>query len=289
MKRDIRDMVVVITGASAGIGRALAEQLAPRGAKLVLAARRADRLEDLKTRLAAADHKARPMGRAYDEPGAHHEPLVVVTDVAKREDCENLVARAIERFGRIDTLVLNAGYGLYRRVSDFSPDDVRKMFATNVFGTTDCIAAAAPHLLKQSLRDGWRAQVIIVSSAAARRSPPYLGPYGATKAAQLSIAEAMRVELAPQRIAVTSVHPIMTKTEFGDVAEAAGDVRLPRTGPSQTVEQVAAAIVKGIERPRPEVWPHRRSRWTLSLATLLPGLADEVLSRYRQRVEGKSR
>src|SRR5688572_20284128 len=222
-RRNVRDMIVVITGASAGIGKALAEMLAPRGAKLVLAARRADRLDALNVAL-----------------GGQH--LTVVTDVAKREDCERLIASSIERFGRIDTLVCNAGYGYYRLVADTSPDDVRKMFATNVFGTTDCIAAAAPHLLKQLPRDGYRAQVMIVSSAAARRSPPYLGPYGATKAAQLSIAEAMRVELAPQHIAVTSVHPIMTKTEFGEVAEAAGDVRLPRTGASQSVEQVAAAM-----------------------------------------------
>ncbi|MGB7160055.1 MAG: SDR family NAD(P)-dependent oxidoreductase [Tepidisphaeraceae bacterium] len=270
MKRDLRDMVVVITGASAGIGEALARSLAARGAKLVLAARRADRLDALNASLG----------------GGH---LTVVCDVSKREDCENLIARAIERFGRIDTLVLNAGFGFYRFVSDTSPDDVRRIFATNVFGTTDCIAAAAPHLLKQPLRDGYRAQVMIVSSAAARRSPPYLGPYGATKAAQLSIAEAMRVELKPELIAVTSVHPIMTRTEFGQVAESAGDVKLPRNGTSQTVEHVAAAMVKAIERPRPEVWPHRRSRWSLSLATLLPGVADGVLSRYRSSVQGMNR
>src|SRR5215218_11402541 len=110
MHRQLTGMVVVITGASAGIGKALAEALSPRGAKLVLAARRADRLDALNTAL-----------------GGQH--LTVVTDVARREDCETLIARTIERFGRIDTLVCNAGYGYYRVVADTTPEDVRSIFA----------------------------------------------------------------------------------------------------------------------------------------------------------------
>src|SRR5688500_18510233 len=224
MKRDLRDMVVVITGASAGIGRTLAEQLAARGAKLVLTARRLDRLEELN----------RALG------GTH---LTLRADVSNAAECAALVGRAVEHFGRIDTLVCNAGYGVYRTVAETSPDEIRRMFATNVFGTTDCIHAAVPHFLKQPLRDGWRGQVMIVSSAAARRGVPYLGPYAATKAAQLSIAEAMRVELRPQRVAVTSVHPVMTKTEFGQVAEAGGGVKLPRSsGVTQTVEHVVKTM-----------------------------------------------
>src|SRR5688500_8316551 len=142
-RRNVRDMVVVITGASAGIGKALAEMLAARGAKFVLAARRADRLDALNAAL-----------------GGKH--VTVVTDVAKREDCERLIARSIEHFGRIDTLVCNAGYGYYRLVAGTSPEDGRRIFATNVFGTTDCLAAAIPHLLKQWPRNRYRAQMIHV-------------------------------------------------------------------------------------------------------------------------------
>ena len=262
MKRELRDMVVVITGASAGIGRTLAEQLAARGAKLVLAARRVEKLEELN----------RALG------GAH---LTVRADVSKRDDCEALVRASIDRFGRIDTLVCNAGYGIYRFVSDTSPEDVRRMFATNVFGTTDCIHAAIPHVLEQPLRDGWRGQVMIVSSAAARRGIPYLGPYAATKAAQLSIAEALRVELRPQHIAVTSVHPVMTKTQFGEIAEAGGDVKLPRTrAVSQTADHVARTMVRAIERPRPEVWPHPPTRFAVALAAMMPRVADAAMAKY---------
>ncbi|MEO6437195.1 MAG: SDR family NAD(P)-dependent oxidoreductase, partial [Tepidisphaeraceae bacterium] len=175
MGRQIRDMVVAITGASAGIGKALAEQLSAGGARLALCARRVEKLEELNRAL-----------------GCGH--LIVKTDVAERADCEAFVAKTIERFGRIDTLVANAGYGLYRLTHEMDGDDVRRMFATNVFGTTDLIHAAVPHMMKQDFRlgDKVRGQIMIVSSAAARRGVPYLGPYAATKAAQLSIAEALR-------------------------------------------------------------------------------------------------
>jgi short-subunit dehydrogenase len=261
-------MVVVITGASAGIGKALAEELNHRGARLALSARRVDRLEELNRAL-----------------GGKH--LVVQADVARRDECEALIEKAIAHFGRIDTLVCNAGFGVYIPVADTSPTEVRRLFETNVYGTTDCIHAAVPHMRKQDPRDGFRGQIMIVSSAAARRTPPYLGIYGATKAAQLMLAEAMRVELRDAKIAVTSVHPIMTKTEFGRVAESASKVKIPedRRATSQSAEHVAHTMVRAIEDPKPEVWPSRPSRWALSLATLLPGTTDRLLRKFRQKVE----
>jgi short-subunit dehydrogenase len=259
-------MVVAITGASAGIGRELAQQLDARGARLALCARRLDRLEELN----------RTMGNRH---------FLMRTDVASATDCGMFVLRTLEHFGRIDTLVANAGYGQYRLTHEMSGDDVRNMFATNVFGTTDLIHVAVPHMLKQPPRDGVRGQVMIVSSAAARRGVPYLGPYAATKAAQLSIAEAMRVELKDNGIAVTSVHPVMTKTEFGDVAETAGDVKLPRMrGPRQTVDHVARKMLAAIERPKPEVWPHQFTRIQLAFAMLFPRVADFVMAKYHQSV-----
>src|SRR3954453_13714431 len=123
--RELRDMVVVITGASAGIGRELAVQLHDRGARLALAARRLDRLNELNTSL-----------------GGQH--LVVSCDVSKQEDCERLVAQTQDRFGRIDTLICNAGYGIARSVAQTSAVEMLDLFRTNVFGTTDCIRAAVP-------------------------------------------------------------------------------------------------------------------------------------------------
>ena len=259
-------MVVVITGASAGIGKALAERLSARGAKLVLAARRVERLEELNRQMSSRH-------------------LVLRADVARREDCQMLIDRAVERFGRIDTLVCNAGYGMYRTVVDTTPEEMRRMFATNVYGSTDCIHAALPAMLKQEPRDDWRGQVVLVSSCVARRAVPYLGAYSATKAAQLSLAEALRVELKPARVAVTSVHPIQTKTEFGATAEQQGGLKIARGPVGQSVQLVARRMVDAIVKPRAEVWPFRPSRWAFGLATLFPRLVDYAMVDYRRQVE----
>jgi short-subunit dehydrogenase len=274
MRRTLNHMSVVITGASAGIGRALAEELSARGARLVLAARRAERLDELNASLG----------------GGH---LVVPTDVGVPEQCEALLARALGEFGRIDTLVCNAGYGFLRPVIETPDAELRQIFQTNLFGTTDCIRPAVAAMRGQTPREGrggWRGQVVIVTSAVARRGLPYFGAYSATKAAQLALAEAMRVELRGERIAVTTVHPVGTDTEFGDVSAARSGGRRPVTRGEvrQSARDVARAIVRGIERPRPEVWPLRPARWALGLATLLPSVVDRMLAR-RMVVEGGDR
>jgi short-subunit dehydrogenase len=260
-------MVVVITGASAGIGAALAEELSARGARLVLSARRLDRLEELNRRL-GGDH------------------LCVRADVSRREDCEALVAQTVERFARLDTLVCNAGYGILRKVHETTAPEADEIFRTNVFGTLDCVRAAVPHMLNQDPRP-WRGQVVVVSSAVARRAIPLFGAYSATKAAQLSLAEAMRVELRPLAIAVTSVHPIGTDTEFGEAANArAGGGRVARVPGEvrQSATQVARRIVRAIEKPTAEVWPFAPSRWALVAAAVAPRWVDRMLAK-RVKVE----
>ena len=261
-------MVVAITGTSAGIGRALAEVLAARGAKLALAARRIERLEELNRAL-----------------GGQH--LTVAADVSKEADCQRFIEQTIARFGRLDTLVCNAGYGFLCAVAEVPRERMEHIFATNVLGTTDCIRFATPHMLKQEPIAGWRGQVMIVSSVVARRGLPFFGPYSATKAAQLSLAEAMRIELRPYQIAVTSVHPAGTDTEFGDVSASQSGGKRPRhvSGePRQSAQTVAIKMAKAIQRPRPEVWPMRPTRWALSLATLFPSLADAVLGKRSDKI-----
>src|SRR4051794_38242177 len=153
---------------------------------------------------------------------------------------------------------------------------MRHIFETNVFGTTDCIRAAVPLMQNQPPRDGFRGQIMIVSSAAARRGLPFFGPYAATKFAQLALAEALRVELKTASIAVTSVHPIGTNTEFFDVAEKQTGIGRPMTdkGRRQTASTVARKMIRGIERPTTEVWPMRPARWGLGFATMFPGIVD---------------
>ena len=265
MARELKDMVVVITGASAGIGYELARQLSDAGARLALSARRENRLNELNTSL-----------------GGKH--LVVKSDVSRIEDCEMLIARTFENFGRIDTLVCNAGYGIARAIANTSADEMMAIFKTNVFGTTDCIRAAVPIMEKQKPHDNYRGQIMIVTSAAARRGLPFFGAYSATKFAQLGISEALRVELKPSQIAVTSVHPVGTETEFFTVAEREGGLKMPPRGTGevrQSAAVVAKKMIKAIRRPCPEVWPLAPARFMLSLATLMPGMGDRIMSKYR--------
>ncbi len=269
MKRSLDGLCVLVTGASSGIGAALAEQLAAGGARLALAARRLERLKELNARL-----------------GGKHQ--VLIADVADAEACRTLVADAHAALGRLDAVVCNAGYGATQLSWKQTPEDVRRMFATNVHGTHDVVYHAVPLMLSQPPRDGWRGQLVFVSSAAARRGIPFLGPYAATKAAQLSMAEALRVELAEDQIAVTSVHPAGTATEFGDVAEREGGVAITNfggRGGNQTAAQVAKAMVRGIVRPTPEVWPARGYRQVLALNALAPRFGDAAMRRLKRSVD----
>ena len=122
---------------------------------------------------------------------------------------------------------------------------------------------------------------MVVSSVVARRAVPSFGVYAATKAAQLSLCEALRVELRPDRIAVTSVHPAGTRTDFFDTAARLGGTEAAAEPGRQSPEAVARAMVRAIVRPRPEVWPRRLVRYGVGLGTLLPGLADRALRNYR--------
>lgn len=262
MTRQLTDMTCLITGASSGIGKALAIELAAQGVRLAVVARREDRLRELVAQL----------------PGSH---LVIVADIADEAACQSAIQQAYDHFGRIDTVVCNAGYGLFRSLTATSRADWDAIMATNVHGTLSCIRTAVPLMQAQELRDGWRGQIMIVSSILGRRSAPICGAYSATKAAQLSIAEALRLEQKDQRIAVTSVHPVGTRTDFfTSAADVQGQQPLHRTSSfDQTAEHVARRMRKAIARPCPEVWPSRPSRWFASWCTFAPRWADRLVGK----------
>lgn len=263
--RRITGMSIYITGASSGIGAALASELARRGARLALVARREARLREVNAACG----------------GGH---LVLPGDISDAPYAEKSICDAHVKLGRLDAVVLNAGHGLTRTVAETTAAEWHEILATNLLSTAAGIRAAVPLLRAQEIRDGWRGQIIIVSSVLARRAAADVGAYSATKAAQLSLAEALRVELADDAIAVTSVHPVRTTTEFFTTSAAISnrphhvDSRLP----TQSAEVVATRIANAIARPRPEVWPHWLSRWQTSLCTLWPSLADRILRNYRR-------
>ena len=201
------------------------------------------------------------------------------------------MAAAVKRFGRIDTLVCNAGYGLVRPVAQTTPEEMQAIFATNVYGTAYCIRAAAPLMEQQELRDGLRGQMMIVSSAVARRALPYFGFYAATKAAQLSLAESLRVELKPKKIAVTSVHPIGTRTNFFEESGRVSGEVVPREviGPvTQSAAQVAIRMGRAMSNPPAELWPFDAARWMISLGTVVPSMVDAAMASARGKFSARS-
>jgi NADP-dependent 3-hydroxy acid dehydrogenase YdfG len=255
--------VVAITGASAGIGRATALRLARDGAAIVACARRRDRLEQLRADVEAAGGQVLP----------------VVADVTREADMHDLVARAVERFGRLDVMMCNAGFGIYGAIDDIAPDQMRKLVDINYFGTYYAVRAALPVFRRQ--RAG---HVMIVSSIVGKRGVPFMGAYSATKFAQVGLAECLRAEVEGSGIHVSVVYPVSTDTEFKEVMRRETGRDISRSsGPRQTAEQVAEAIVTGLRHPVPEVYPYKKARGLVILNAIAPGFCDRLVKKYGRK------
>jgi short-subunit dehydrogenase len=250
----VRGAVVAVTGASAGIGRECVLAFAREGARVVAAARRVDRLEALAS-------EVRALGG---------EVVVVPTDVAEGDQVRRFVTTAVERFGRLDVLVNNAGYGVRGRVEDTPIASYERLMRVNYLGTVHGCQAAVPVMRRQG------AGIIInVSSIVGHRAFLGGGAYAATKAAQISLTEALRAELRGSGVHACTVHPVATVTEFGEVAaRESGSDDVGGIGPEQSARAVAEAIVRCARRPRPEVYPYPPSRAIVWLNAVAPGLCD---------------
>lgn len=271
MPNSLGGKVVVITGASSGIGAATALALAPHGAKLVLGARRKDKLEATAARVRAAGAASKC------------ECLTRHCDVAQRDDVRELVETAVELFGRLDIMVANAGYGMLAKVHEMSEETFDELFQVNVKGSWYAMQEAAAAMLPRK-----SGHIIVISSAAARRGLPLYGAYSMTKAAQLSLVEAMRVELLPMGIYVSSVHPVTTATEFFETASQRSRIKSSGLGKAQTAESVGRKIVRLMARPKPELWPHSLSRLGLSFATMFPRMTDKAMLKLMPRRRGET-
>lgn len=255
--------VIAITGASAGIGRATAIRLARDGAAVAICARRADRLEAVAAEIAAAGGT----------------PLAITADVTRAEDMQALVARTVERFGRLDVMLCNAGFGIAGAIDDITPEQMQQLMDVNYMGTFLAARAALPVFRRQG-----SGHIIMVSSIAGKRGVPYMGAYSATKFAQAGLAECMRSELAGTNIDVTVVCPVSTESEFFDIMSRETGAPVTRAfGPRQSAETVADAIARAIARPVPEVFPHAKSRALVVLNALAPGFTDRVVQRFGRK------
>ncbi|MBE7462169.1 MAG: SDR family oxidoreductase [Planctomycetes bacterium] len=258
---------VFVTGASAGIGAACVRRFAAAGWRVAAGARRLDRLEALAA-----------------EVGAAH-PLVEVLPLACDVDSDASVAEAFrrigERFGRLDALVNNAGFGHYGTVESLPIDAFRACMETNFFGVLRCTKAALP-LLKSAAaeartRNG--AAVVMVSSIVGVRAFPGAGAYCASKFALEGLAETLRVELRDDCISVSAINPGVTQTDFFAVAEGQRPAGFVTAKAGMSSAEVAEVIFRAVRRPRRNAYLTLPGKAGVLLQWISPRLFDYVLGR----------
>ena len=261
--------VVFITGASAGIGAALAREFARRGARLALCARRTDRLETLAAQLRDGGAQA----------------IVVAGDVTQDGDLDKAAAAAREAFGRIDVVVANAGFGVVGLLENLTLDDYRRQFETNVFGVLRTIYATLDDLKRS------RGRLAIVGSVSGHLATPHGSPYSMSKFAVRALAEALRNELRPAGVAVTLISPGFVESELrlidnrGVLHESARDI-VP-SWLRMSAAACARASVTAIARRRREAVITGHGKALVLAQRHLPGLMSALvgLARYRGRTE----
>lgn len=271
MPRDLRGQVIVITGASSGIGAATAVACAEAGMNVVLNARRADKLGEVAGQVRRAGGEAE----------------MVAGDVTDEGISGRMLDAAVDRFGRFDMVFANAGYGLGKHAHEVDEPALRRIFDVNFFASMDLLSVAARRLLAEK-RPG---HLLMCSSCVAKFTLPGHSAYSATKAAQSHVCRAMRIELEPYGIHVSSVHPVTTDTEFFTASrresgrEPPGK-RTPDHTPRlfvQSPQRVARAVIKCLRRPRAEVWTSHTVRAVAAAMTLFPGFMDVVMRRAAKR------
>ena len=258
-KESFKENVTILTGASSGIGREMARQLAEQGAWLALAARDIGRLEE-----AAAECRQHG-GRA----------IAVKTDVALEGDCRNLVARTVAEYGRLDTLINNAGISMWApfdQVQDLSILD--NIMHVNYLGAAYCTYYALPELKRT------KGRIVAVSSLAGKNGIPTRSGYAASKHAMVGFFDSLRIELAETGVSVTLIYPGFVKSE---IRERAFDVdgqplkKSPvREAEVMTAEECARIIIKAIERRKREEVMTLRGKLGQWVKLIAPGFVDNM-------------
>jgi NAD(P)-dependent dehydrogenase (short-subunit alcohol dehydrogenase family) len=257
-----KDKVVVITGASSGIGRELALRLAPQGAKLFLAARRWERLEAVRVECEKRG------GQAVDIP----------TDVAEQAQCKTLIRKTVETFGSIDILVNNAGVSMWAPFDEVTDLSIfEKIMRTNYLGSVYCTYYALSHL-KAS-----RGQIVAVSSLTGKNGVPTRSGYAASKHAMVGFFDTLRIELADDGVDVTMIYPDFVATEtrvraFGPDGKPFG-VSPVREGEIMTVEKCLDLMLPAIQKRQRELVMTLRAKVGQYVKPFAPKLIDNIARR----------
>ena len=248
--------VVVITGASSGIGHETAVEFARKGCDIVLAARRQERLEQV--------------AREIETRGGN--PFVLKTDVSVEEDCRALIQKTVEHFGRIDVLVNNAGYGHYAPIEKLSTEDLEKILKTNLFGALWCTQAALPHMIAQK-----SGHIVNVSTVISLRAVPFMSAYCISKFAMNAFDESLALEARPHNIGVSLVCPGLTKTKFQTNASQVGHQAPVGNEKGMTPSKVARAILRSVQKNRRRVYLTWGGKILILFQRISPFLTDQCL------------
>lgn len=256
--------VVMITGASSGIGRAAALAFVRQGDDVIALARRVERLADLEAEVAAL-------------PDPHGELLALAGDVRDAAALQAAVDAGLTRFGRLDVLVANAGVGHRGALVDADWQDIDTLLRTNIDGVLHSVRAAVP-----AMRRSGGGQIIIISSVTANLVAPYMALYAASKTFVSGLAASLRIELAGDKIAVTDMRVGRTVTEFSD-KRLGSPGRSGGVGPSSMpVERVAQAVVDATRHQRQVVVLRWVDRLILLAGRFFPGIVAYFVKRQYQ-------
>jgi short-subunit dehydrogenase len=262
--KPVEEQVIVITGASSGIGLATAQAAAVRGARVVLAARSIETLERI----------------CRDIEQAGGEAMAVEVDVGRREDMERLAQVAIERFGRIDTWINNAGVSIYGRLEEVSEADSRKLFDTNFWGIVNGSLAALPHLRQQG------GALINVGSEVSDAVVPLQGMYSASKHAVKGFTDALRIEVSElddAPVSITLIQPTAVDTPYPQHAKNYMDQEPKLPTPQIEPEKVADAILDAAAKPERDVRVGAMSVMNTIAAKVMPSAADKMSAKQADR------
>ncbi len=260
----IQDKVVIITGASSGIGKAAAKEFAAKGAKLVLAARRLDILDELVMELSSQT-----------------SVIAVKCDVSIEDDCKNLMEVATDKFGGIDILVNNAGISMRALFKDLDLSVIKQLMDVNFWGTVYCTKYALPHILKR------RGSVVGVISIAGYKGLPARTGYSSSKFAIYGFLDTLRIEHLNDGLHVMIFAPGFTTSNIRNVALKADGSQQGETprdeGKMMSASQCAKHLIKGIEKRRAEVILTTQGKLVVWINKFFPRLVDRLEYNYMKK------
>ena len=257
--------VVLITGASSGIGRAASIQFAKEGADVILVARRREKLDQIDKELKKFNVST----------------LVCVCDVSDKSQVKKMSKTVLEKYESVDILVNNAGFAIYGSVSNLTIEDIESQMETNYLGMVYCIKNFLPLMIKKK-----SGHIVNVASVAGSFGLPGIAPYCATKFAMLGFSEGLKQEIKETGVGVTVVSPIMVRTNFFDHPSFE---KMPKYSPTSiNAESVAGAILKASNSPRLEIIVPSVVRLVVWLKSTFPYLINPILgSAFKKQLDSK--